>query len=244
MVDEGTFWRIRRPRGPVVGFLCISLGFFSMSCGCVSRERAMQEQALLRSQNVARSDLQMRSVAASIGAELLPVRAGVVYLRHCQATVPPEFRMSGAGCLTSESPDGKAFRFVDADGKKKLAIRVVEQSLRYVRLARRGRTFIILSPAVWRRVIGKKTECECDAGPHVILDGQYFVFVTDDVADFEVRELVVDVREDFVDWECKVRLVRLEEPPRPSLGFAPHERPVLAASRAMTCASPPSLRKF
>jgi hypothetical protein len=187
----------------------------------------------------------MRAAAASIGAELLPARAQTVYLYDCQGTVLPEHRRQvDAGCLTGVSADGKALRFVDVDGKKKLAIRVAEEALRYARLARRGSAFVILNPVVWRREIGKKTACECDAGLRVIFDFQYSAFVTDDVANFEVRELAVDVREDFVDWECKMRLVRRNEWPHVGLGLNRQERPTRGAPRPSGCGSRPRFGKL
>jgi hypothetical protein len=182
----------------------IALGLALAGCACTTRQKAAEHAAVLQAQSFERAVPAMRAAGASVGAQLLPLRAQVLYLPPCQPGEPHDV---SRGCVIGQAANGRAFRFLDERGKTKLAIRTRWEAHRYARLARRGDTFVLLDPEVSRRVVGEGTQCECDAGLIVFPDFQYFAFVTDDLPDVEVLALKVPMQEDVIEWECKVFLL-------------------------------------
>jgi hypothetical protein len=168
---------------------------------------------MLRIKNFERAEPQMQAAAASVGARLLPLMAQELHLLHCPSgemngiAQPIVLQGGESGCITWQAQDGSAFRFLDNDGHAKLGITVRPEVSHFTRLARHGNTIHLLDPDVSRRPVREATQCECNAGPRMRPDPQFFAFVIDDIPQFELRKLRVPMQEDVVEWKCKAYLV-------------------------------------
>jgi hypothetical protein len=172
-------------------------------------EQAAQQRTLLQKGNFERAESEMRAAAARVGARLLDTVAEPLNMEFCpdgkrgapRPAMPPG---PVAGCITWLAMDRSAFRFLDNHGHQRLAITVPSGGYEYARLARRGSAWLLLVPAISPRFVGGATQCECDAGPTLSYDSQFFAFVIDDVPEIELRRLTVPVLEDVIEWECRV----------------------------------------
>jgi hypothetical protein len=94
----------------------------------------------------------------------------------------------------------------DEQGKSWLAITVSWEHLEYARLGRRGSRLFLLRPAIERRKVGDRTECECDGMPRVMI-AENGAFLIEDVPAVSVEIVDVPMVEEYVDWRCKLRLM-------------------------------------
>lgn len=220
----------------VVYSFCVALSLTVAGCGCVARETAREQIASLKAQNIEQSEPVMRAAAVRLGAELLPVRAEPLNLLWCpegltpdasRAVPQPNIRPGTEdGCITQSSTDSNVFRFRDRRGKSKLGIRAEPQWSAYPRLARRGNVLLRLDAVVSSRPVGKKVKCECEGGPTVRYADPVFAFVLDDASAYELRMVKVNVKEEFIEWECKTVLVRADDVPTVTGAARPCERPL------------------
>lgn len=174
---------------------------------CTSRQRAAEVNAALRLQNIARAEPIMRRAATQREAELLPgLPEGLGFTPWCAALGghPPPNHL----CVLEA--EGDAYRLVDHEGNRRVAIPIGWNSST-TRLARRGRTFFLLTPKVTAHKKDKRVQCECDGGPVIVSMSGYvhlgFAFVVDDQPEIETQQVTVPVVEDYIEWECKAVLV-------------------------------------
>jgi hypothetical protein len=103
-----------------------------------------------------------------------------------------------------------AYLLLDPEGKTRFVIPIGDTPVT-TRLARHGKTFFQLTPTVTRRKTGHRTACACDGGQVIVSMSGYvnvgFAFVVDDLPEGEIRQVMVPIVEDYIEWECKAILL-------------------------------------
>ena len=174
-------------------------------CGCVSWNDANAADKELSRQ----SDVHRVQAIERAAAEL-----GAVLLEGEMVSLPPECLGYAQGsvyrrvdCVRSEQVDERVWRLWTSRGETKLALVLDRFNLhRGERLARKEATLFVLTPTVVMRKVDEGTRCECDAMPRAYPD-ETVAIVVDDAPIRKVVEFGVSFRHDFIDWECRVRLL-------------------------------------
>jgi hypothetical protein len=198
------------------------LGTLAGACGCLSQRCLSQQQAdAVRrefvSRNRARTEPAIRAALEERGAILLPVEATTVRLpAPCSlagansltefAAHDPRLKCLESGGSSKPPADGQVIHLKGDQGKGWLAITVSPEHLAYARLARRGSRLIFVRPAITRRTVEDRTECECDAMPRVMI-AETDAFLIEDVPEASLEVVDVPMVEEYVNWHCKTRLL-------------------------------------
>jgi hypothetical protein len=110
---------------------------------------------------------------------------------------------------------GDVYRLLDHEGKQRIAITIGEAGS-WARLAKRGKTLFLLTPTPKFHRVDRGVQCECRGGPVVVSMSGFIklglAFVLDDLP-AEIQPIIVPVVDDFVEWQCKMILVRNEHMP-------------------------------
>jgi hypothetical protein len=197
------------------------LGTLAGGCGCLSQQQADAVRQEIVSRNRARIEPAIRAALKERGAILLPIEARTVRLpapcslldADADANSQTEYAAHDPGLKCQEGngwsnapPDGHVIHLKDDQGKGWLAITVTWEHLRYARLARRGSRLFFLRPAIRRRKVGDRTECECDGMPRVMI-AENSAFLIEDVPGASLEFVDVPMVEEYVEWRCNVRLM-------------------------------------
>lgn len=221
----------------------LALCSLTTSC-CTSLRRAAEVDAELREQNLARAEPDMRRAAQRRGLTLLPERAQMLGFAPLCATTETASRtrpgycvLMPGGALSATGELGDVYQLLDAEGKPRTAITLGEEH-RSARLARRGESLFVLTPAATYHQIDRRVQCDCEGGP-VIVSMSGFInlglaFVLDAPPRADIQSITVPVVEDYVAWDCKRILVRNDHGPRPVVTRA--ETPQRPAARP-SCAT-------
>jgi hypothetical protein len=194
----------------LVSFVALALTL-ACGCACVERTRAQGISRQLHLQSIERSTRAMSDAARRQGAALLPERVETWSVPWMCPTETPESGPCEPWWAGAAAP---MERVVDSEGKPHVVVPVANDGTdEYIRLARRGKTLLLLVPRLSHRVVGERSACECDAGL-VSIPPTYRAFVLDDVGFSKLERVSVPVTEDYIHWECKAKLVHNETPRR------------------------------
>jgi hypothetical protein len=196
-------------------FVCTTLS----GC-CVTIQDAEDLDKQLIQENRERAVPEMQRAAARLGATLLD---GWAYSdqvpRYCNppevttnssAPVPPRLMSSEVApkpevrCIEATFHDTRVLQILE-EGKTHrvwIALRGQDRgAARYARLAQRGNEMIVLVPKIARDRVDNRTLCECDTWPRVVLP-EVSVFTLPAIQVNRVRDVLVPVIEEAIDWEC------------------------------------------
>jgi len=187
--------------------------------------RAAEIDDELRQENIARAEPAVLSAVERQGATLLPDqprRLGIK--RMCDTALRP-----GGSCILYSGARvavigglGDVYQLLDHDGKRRIAL-PVGLATRWARLARRGKTLFLLTPAVTFDQVDRRVQCECEGGPVVVGESGHVnlgsAFVLDDVP-AEIEQIIVPVVDDYVEWQCKITFVRNDHAPHSAVASA------------------------
>jgi len=108
---------------------------------------------------------------------------------------------------------GDVYQILD-HGKRRIALSVGLGN-GWARLAKRGKSLFLLTPAVTLDRVDRRVQCECEGGPVVVGESGHVnvgsAFVLDDVP-AEIEQIIVPVVDDYVEWQCKIRATGSLEP--------------------------------
>jgi len=188
-----------------------------MSGCCTSLRRAKEIDAELREQNIARAGPAMQRTAQRLGATLLPGRPqGLWFTPMCDGT-PESTLRNHRHCVIQSQPVlnatgglGDVYQLLDHEGNRRIAITIGEE-LRGARLAKRGNTLFLLTPAVTFHQVDRRAQCQCEGGPVLVSMSGFvnlgLVFVLDEPP-AEIQTISVPGVDDYVAWDCKQIFVR------------------------------------
>jgi len=202
-------------------------------------QRAAEIDGELRRENSARAEPAMRLAAQRQRATLLPDQPqGLGLTRVCDATWDTAPRIGGYCVLNSEIVNSAtggladAYPLLDHEGKRRIAIPIGRVGS-WARLARRGSTLFLLTPAITLHQVDDRVQCVCRGGPVVMSMSGYedlgSAFVLDDLSVVEVQRISVPLVDDYIEWHCKSTLVRSDHLSRPAVAVA--EGDACASSR-------------
>lgn len=233
--------------------LLAAVALYSLTSGCcTSRHRAVEINAELREQNIARAEPAMNSAAQRQGATLLLDRPqGLGFTPLCDETPDRAPRTHGY-CVIQSLPVisatgglGDVYQLRDHDGKPRIAITIGEE-LRDARLARRGNTFLLLTPAATFHQVDRRAQCECDGGLVLVSMSGYvnlgLAFVLDDQPTPEIQTVSVPVVNDYIAWDCKLFLAHNQQVSHPIVarGSVPSPAPLEERCPVATVRAPRS----
>lgn len=202
---------------------------WSLTSGCcTSMRRAAALDDELRQENIARAEPAVLSAVERRGATLLPDEPQLLGLiPMCDATRDTASLSRGhcvlySGRMISAIGElGDVYQILD-HGKRRIALTVGLGS-RWARLAKRGKSLFLLTPALTFDQVDRRVQCECNGGPVVVGESGHVnlgsAFVLDDVS-AEIQQIIVPVVDDYVEWQCKITFVRNDHVPRPAVASA------------------------
>jgi len=210
--------------------LVVVVALCSLASGCcTSLRRAIEINAELQEQNTSRAEPAMRSAAQRQGATLLldqPRQLGFAPL--CSATQDSALPAGGYCVRVPQSGIGArgqlgdVYQLLDHEGKRRIAVTIGEAHS-WARLAKRGETLFLLTPAVTFQQVDHRVQCDCQGGPVIDSMSDYvnlgLAFVLD-LPTPQIQPIMVPVVNDYVAWDCKRIAVRNDHVPHPAVARA------------------------